>query len=122
MITLETNGKRYEGFTTVNVRRSFPVTIWGAFSFNAVSSRAMRFPIELGDPCKVYANGVSIINGYIEKLSISYSNNEHTISIEGRDKTCDIIDSTLNSKAIYNPPITLKKLSRILFRNWEFPV
>lgn len=111
MITLEANGVDYSGFESIQVFRSF-TNMAGAFSFTASSDKSvgMSFPIKLGDRCKVFVDKQSIINGFIENMSISYDQGQHVITIEGRDKTCDVIDSTINSKVIYNPPITFKRV------------
>lgn len=108
-ITLEANGINYDGFTSVKVVRSF-TNLANAFSFNAVSSQNIAFPIEVGNSCVVFVEGTPVITGFIEKISISYSEDSHSILVEGRDRTCDVIDSTIDDKIIYKPPITLRQV------------
>ena len=108
-LTLQVNGVDYTGFTTIKVFRSF-TNLSGGFNFTSVSSSNLKFPIEVGDSCIVSANGQPIITGFVEKMNIAYDQGQHIISMEGRDKTCDLIDSTIDDTVIYNPPISLKKV------------
>lgn len=94
MITLEVNGIKYEGFTDIAVTRNIE-TISGSFSFSATSDEVVLFPIKSGDACKVWIANTLVINGYVETVGVSYDYNAHGITISGRDRTCDIIDSTI---------------------------
>jgi prophage tail gpP-like protein len=51
-----------------------------------------------------------VVTGSIESLSISGSSTDHTISLEGRDNTSDILDSTLGDMANFASTISLKTL------------
>lgn len=94
MITLELNGQRYQGWTEISVMRNIE-TMSGSFNFCATSSNINTFPIKVGSPCKVFIDNTMVVNGYIDTVGVSYSSNDHSISITGRDRTEDIIDSTI---------------------------
>lgn len=108
-VRIEINNVAYDGFKQITVQRSFDNFASG-FSFVSVWSPNKVFPIEVQDKCVIYINNIPVINGFIEKLSVEYDAGSHIITLEGRDKTCDIIDSSANNKVIYNPPITFKKV------------
>lgn len=119
-IDLVVNDNTYEdGFTDIRVNRAF-TNLCGVFNFTAVSvnGELKNYPIKINDKCRVLVNGKSVINGYIEKISINYTHDSHVISIEGRDRTCDVVDSTVDSTIIYLPPVTLveiiKKILKVL--------
>lgn len=104
-LQIEVNGVAYENFTTSTVRIALD-SISGSFDFSAVSTEGRALPFSNGDACKIIVDGSQVLNGYIEKISYSYSANEHSISISGRDKTADLIDSTTNGIKL-SPPLSL---------------
>lgn len=103
MITLEIgddsefgNGRTYGNFTSVSVDKSLDNFV-GQFSFNASSTPGQQknFPIKAGQSCIVLVDDNPVLSGYIEVVSGAYDKQSHYISIQGRDKTADLIDSTL---------------------------
>lgn len=50
-----------------------------------------------------------LLIGFVEKISIRHSVNGHEVSFSGRDKTCDLLDSTLKVKT-YTGPISFQDL------------
>ncbi len=95
-IVLIVNGTRYEGWKAVEVSNSLD-QICGTFSL-AVSDKYPGKPQEwgfkLGDECIVKISNEPVITGWIEEVITSYGKREHTIQINGRDKTCDLVDCT----------------------------
>ena len=96
MMTLEVNGRNFSGFTSLSATRSID-TMSGSFSVDATHRDMLIIPIRVQSLCRVLIDGQPIINGYIEKISPSYDTDSHPISISGRDKTGDVIDSTLGN-------------------------
>src|SRR6056297_2660353 len=105
-ITLEVNGIRYGNFTSINVYKSIE-TISGTFNFSATSDDVIVFPIQAGATCKVLVDNTAIITGFVENISVNYDSQSHNLQISGRDKTCDIIDSSVIGKKEFTGPITL---------------
>lgn len=67
--------------------------------------------IKCGSNVKATINGFPILSGYVEKISPSVSASDHSVSIEGRDITADLIDSTLNAGSVeLVPPVTLEQI------------
>lgn len=108
-ITLELNGNRYDGFTSINVFKSLE-TISGSFNFSATSDDILVFPVKVGSPCRVLIDNTPIITGFIETVSVSYDSGMHSLEISGRDKTCDIIDSSVVGKKEFTGPISLTQI------------
>lgn len=111
-ITLEINGINFEGFTSINVQKSME-NISGKFSFQATFLSAPNniiegFPVKRRSKARVLVHGIPIINGYVEIIRINYNDNSHTISIEGRDRTCDVLDSQLDGNVEFKPPISIQ--------------
>ena len=108
-IVIEIAGIRYEGFTDISVTKTMD-TMAGSFRFSATSDDVTVFPIKVGDSCSIIIVEVPVINGFVEIVSVDYSDGSHSIIIEGRDKTADIIDSTLFGNIELNPGVTLEKI------------
>jgi len=106
-ISISVNGLAFENFTSATVKIALD-EISGSFLFTAVSTEGQRLPFENGDACKILVNGQAVIDGFIEKLDYSYSDQAHSINVSGRDKTADLIDSTINGIKL-SPPISLKQ-------------
>ena len=109
MIELQVGGQSYTTWTSVEVERSLD-TISGIFKFECVASESDTFPIPRGQSCTVVINGKTVITGYVDKIEVNYSASEHKICIEGRDKTCDIVDSHIDEKLEFKAPITLEEV------------
>ncbi len=104
-IEVQIDNKPYTAFKTYFFERDME-SISSDFNFTLTTLDGGLFPIKRGAKCVVLVDGVSFCNGYIDKIDIGYSVNDHTISISGRDKTQDIIDSTLDSITELNTPVT----------------
>ncbi len=106
MITLEVNGSRFDGFTDISVNRNVE-NISGSFLFTATSDNVTTFPIEVGSPCRVFIANDSVIDGFVESVQVSYDAGTHSLSIAGRDRTADVIDSSVVGKKEFVGPIGL---------------
>ncbi|HRI34651.1 MAG TPA: hypothetical protein PLD02_12940, partial [Saprospiraceae bacterium] len=110
---IEVNGKRYLGFTdaTADVRID---TLSNSFSFTATPSSNLKLPFALGDECVIFIDNEPIITGYIEIISGSGDESGSEITITGRDKTSDILDSSIGALSDISTPILLKRIIEIV--------
>jgi prophage tail gpP-like protein len=114
IISILVNNLEFEVWTSVSIQKSLE-TLSGSFNitltqkFNQDGS-IIVIPINTGDAIKVLIDKEKVIDGYIDSRSISYSNDSHNIQISGRDKTCDIIDSSLSGNSNLNSPYTATQL------------
>jgi prophage tail gpP-like protein len=106
---LEVDSKEYEQFTsaTTTIRLD---ALSNTFTFEATSSEGEPLPFTGGEPCRVLVDGEAVLTGRIEVVTVDYSSSSHTISIQGRDKTADIVDSTLDAISDLRAPISLKQI------------
>jgi len=111
MITIEINGIRFEGFENVQVFKNIE-TISGSFIFSATSNDVTVFPIKRSDPCKIFINNEPVINGFVDSVEVSYDSESHSILVQGRDRTSDIIDSTLIGNKEFTAPTSLETIIR----------
>jgi len=115
MITLEINGTQYDAFESIKVNRRID-SICGSFQFiSPIKDNLEEFPFPLDSSVVVKINETPVITGYIEKFNFNYSatGSDH-ITISGRDKTADIVDSTLDSSVEYQAPISLKQIVQLV--------
>lgn len=115
MIVLEVEGIQYAAFTKANVQLRLDA-LSNTFSFDATAANASPLPFKGGQACKVYADGELILTGHIELLSVSYDSGQHTISFQGRDRTSDLLDSSLAGLTL-KAPITLATLCRRVIKH-----
>jgi prophage tail gpP-like protein len=108
-ITLSVAGVPYTSFKQIEVSKSLDNMV-GVFSFRAVDPKGFRFPFKVGDSCTVRVDGEAVIEGYIDKIHGAFSAESHEITISGRDKTSDVVDSTIGGNITFKPPISLKSV------------
>ena len=113
-IKLEVNGVQYDNFVSVSCEIRLDA-LSSTFSFEAVADQGTPLPFKGGEPCRVIVDGEKVLTGSIEIVAVDYSASDHTIFIQGRDKTGDLLDSTLSSIDI-RAPITLKQLIEIVLK------
>jgi prophage tail gpP-like protein len=99
-VSLEVGGVRFEGWKSVRIKHSIE-QLAGTFTLD-VSERwpdqTEAFTIEPGASCTVSIGDDVMITGYIDVVRVKADANTHTITIEGRDKTGDLVDCSAPSK------------------------
>jgi prophage tail gpP-like protein len=115
-VILEVNNVPFQGFTNVRVSNSLE-NASGSFNFQATTKNGQIVPFKVQDACRVKVNDFVLITGYIDSISPSYDKATHSIAIAGRDKTMDIIDSTITGNINFRAPITLKQVIQSIVSN-----
>jgi len=113
---LEVNGVAYSDFTSISVNRRLDA-LCAQFSFEAVRIGNTPLPFKGGEACRILDEGDLILTGNIERLDVNYAVGSHNITLSGRDKTGDIVDSSLRAVGDFNPPITLKRCIQLAIRD-----
>lgn len=94
MIELKVNEKRFVGWTDVKIIRSINQAC-STFSFTATQHPDNLESLKDGTKCEVFFNNNKLITGIIDSLEVSYSKNDHQISVNGRSKTKDLVDCSV---------------------------
>lgn len=120
IISLEIDGNSYTALESFSIEKDIE-NLCGTFSVTA--SAPSNDQSEFGklvdllrnssQPITIAVDGEPVITGYIDEFNSSYSAQAHTISLSGRDKTSDFVDSTLDAKT-FNPPIGFEELLKKL--------
>ena len=95
-VALRVGGKDYGGWKTVKVTCSIEA-LAGSFSLSVTdrwSGQNQPWPIRRGDECSVIINDVPMITGFVEVIAPKLDVNERSMTVEGRDRTCDLVDSS----------------------------
>lgn len=109
-LILEVNGIKYQGFTDALVNRSvenlasqfsYSTTVKDSFDFMSGSFSKIQNDLKVQDSVRVFIDSNLVMSGFIEDLDISYSAGSHSISVSGRDKTCDLIDNSIIPKQYF---------------------
>ena len=93
-ITLSINGSTYGGWKATDATRSIE-SLCGSFNVSLMDKwyeGQMPIQIQPGDACQVMIGDEPIITGFVDSVSPAISAADHSITISGRDKTCDLVD------------------------------
>ena len=105
MLTIEVNGVNYETALSIRVRRSIH-NFLGFFDVESSTDPKNLLPIKVGDEIKVLADGKQILFGFVDRLKMRQSAEDHTITFSGRDRTSDVFDSTVTGDLKFQGPIS----------------
>lgn len=95
-LSIEINERPFQNFRKIEVRANLD-TASRSFSFEANSDDLTGYPIKAGDQIIIRADGEKVLTGFVDRIGIRYNITNHIISVTGRSKTSDFIDSTLES-------------------------
>tara|TARA_R110000868_G_scaffold389629_1_gene658949 strand:- start:79 stop:1203 length:1125 start_codon:yes stop_codon:yes gene_type:complete len=102
MLELKIKGSIFGGFTEARVNKTMKA-LCGEFEFLAGGDLTYSKLLELGliitkdSIVEILADGIKIMTAYIEKQNIEYSDNNYSISLSGREVTCDIVDCRIST-------------------------
>lgn len=107
---IQVDGIEYGSFVSANAALRLDA-LSNTFGFEATSDEARPLPFLGGEACVVTVDGEKILTGFIELVNVDGAggaNGEHTISIQGRDKTGDFLDSSIANLSDFRGTISLK--------------
>lgn len=115
-VELRIGGQVYAGWDDVGVTRAMDACA-GTFSLSVTDrwyGQDQPWPISPGDTCELRVDGEVVITGYVDAARPSYTATSHSIQVQGRDKSADMIDCS----AVHHPDewrnITLLQLANTL--------
>jgi len=96
-LELLVNGARYRRWTSMSVSAAMD-SCSGAFSLSLTEKSDVRdepWPILPGDACEVRAGDDVLVSGFVEVFRPSFGASDHTINVQGRDRTGDLVDCSV---------------------------
>ncbi|MEO7691294.1 MAG: phage baseplate assembly protein [Sphingomonas sp.] len=100
-VELSIEGTLYAGWQQVSVSRSLD-SLSGNFELTLAAKATTGgadLAIKTGDRCKLLVGGATVINGWVDAVSHTIGDNDHSLSVRGRDRTADLADCS----AIHKP-------------------
>jgi prophage tail gpP-like protein len=115
MMTLEVNGVPYTYFTgaTVEIRMD---ALCRTFRFSTSKVGTTPLPFNGGEPVRVFADDSLLLTGFIEQVDADYDANSHAVTVSGRDKTGDLLDSTLAAASDFTGTLSLKRIIELVIK------
>ena len=93
-VALLINDRRHVGWTEATVTRSLE-TISGAFTVTLSEREPGETTprvIRPGNACRVELEGDTVLQGWVDAVTVDYDKGGHTIAVRGRDATGDLVD------------------------------
>ena len=113
MIKVLKNGINYSGWKSLNVSRSL-TNLCASFNLTSSVEYLQNYPIKASDEIQIFINDTKFFTGYVEIIDKEISAASNDISISGRDKTSDLVDSTLEGNLTFSKgqgfSVILKKM------------
>ena len=63
---------------------------------NMGNTPGQGLPFKGGESCRVLVSDEPVLTGFIEVVEVSYDGSDHILNVSGRDKTGDLLDSSLD--------------------------
>lgn len=102
-LSIQVNGQTFEKFNKIRVRASVD-TFARSFSFECASGDLSDYPIKVGDAIVISAGTKPVCTGFIDRIGASYDGSSagtnHIVTVDGRSRTADVIDSSLVSTVV----------------------
>lgn len=128
-VVLKAGGQVYGGWTKVNVTRSlqamsgsFDLELTWKWKGSDAQYKAFMKPIKEGQPCVVEIGGERVITGYVDDWVPSYDANKVIISVNGRDKTSDLIDCSIDQPSGQLNNLDLAQIAKIVCKPFGIDV
>ena len=94
IVSLLVNGSRYEGWLSVSIGHGID-QLAGSYSLEITDKWAGQtsgWAIQAGDSCVVKIGEDTVITGYVDVVDSTLDKESHSINVQGRDKTGDLVD------------------------------
>lgn len=103
------DGVPFDGWKKVTVSQAFDKAT-GECSLTISPLPGNPLPADVGSTAQVILAGRPVITGHVHEVTGSHGWGEHDIELSIRDKTQDMIDSTVGPGVEFKPPIQLKQV------------
>ena len=104
---IKVNGQNFELWETASLKRSID-TNTGVFRFTSSTEEMGSYPIQQEDSIQIILNGRCMLTGFVDAINVNGDSRNHIITVQGRDNTADLIDSSVPDAAKQiNTPISV---------------
>jgi len=110
LVIVAFNNVPYAGWKEVEVSNKFDSVTGECTVTMSVDPVTEAFPCAMGDKAVVTIDGRPVVTGHVHTISGSDDWGSHNVTVNIRDKTQDLVDSTIGPKQESKPPVSLKKV------------
>jgi prophage tail gpP-like protein len=103
------NGQTFGGWTHVQINVDFDQASSDC-TLRMSPQPGQPLPIKLGDKVQVRCANRAVVTGHVHRVWGEHELTSHNIQAQIRDKTQDLIDSTIGPKLDIDPPCSLKQV------------
>lgn len=106
-LAIQVRGQTFTDAVAIEVHRSLGECC-GFFTLDATANERQVLPFGVGALVKIVTeSNTAVMTGFVETLEVSQDESSHTIRLAGRDRTCDLVDSSAPGAKRYQGPISL---------------
>lgn len=122
-VVLTVDGQQWDGWTEMSITSSLEA-IAGEFDLTVTTQWSEASPrvIRQGMPCTVALGSDTVLTGYIDDFIPSYDAENVSIRVTGRDKTGDLVDSSVVHKSGQWKGVRLEKLAEEICKPYGITV
>lgn len=116
VVQLLINGRIYGGWLRTGVTRAMDAAS-GTFNLSVTdrwSADSQPWRIVPGNECEIRIGSDTVISGYVDLVRPGFSSSDHSIEVQGRDRSADMIDCSAVHKPDEWKRITLLQLAQTL--------
>jgi prophage tail gpP-like protein len=114
-------GRAFIGWQDVSVTQAFDKAS-GSAKLTITELPNDPFPAHIGDPAVILMAGQPVITGMVYSVDGNHDVPHHAINLTLRDKTQDLIDSTIGPKIENKPPVALADVCRTTIGKMGLPI
>lgn len=104
------NGSPFTGWEDVKISQAFDQAT-GEGELTISEQPGNPLPADVGDTAQIILAGQPVLTGHVHAVHARHDHKRHPIRLTLRDKTQDLIDSTIGPKQEYPAETTLKKVA-----------
>lgn len=104
------NGSAYDGWEKISVSNSFEETT-GAAKLTISEQPNDPLPADIGDEAQIILAGKPVLTGFVKKVNGTFGYGQHEITLTLKDKTDDLVKSTIGPALNLKAPIKLKDVA-----------
>lgn len=123
-VRLVVDGTDYLGWKRVSIERSVD-SIAGVFGLEVTdrwSDTQKPWPIKPGAECKLYVDNTQILTGYVDVVRAAFDKSSRSLTVSGRDKAADMVDSSALNEPDSWAQITIGRLATELAKPFGITV
>jgi len=116
VVQLLVDGRIYGGWTSAGVTRAMDAAS-GTFNLSVTdrwSANSQPWRIVPGNECEIRIGSDTVITGYVDLVRPGFSATDHSIEVQGRDRSADMIDCSAVHKPDQWKKVTLLQLAETL--------